>query len=89
MKSLIGGFITGLLFTAAFYVLFPLFIKGRMLEFTNEVVSTMIRQGLIIGIVFGIVFYLISLLSQRNKRKKELDEAMRDYFRGHLRDSEE
>lgn len=89
MKALIGGFISGLLFTTAFYVLFPLFIGGRMLEFTNEVVSAMIRQGLIIGIVFGLGFYLVSLLSQHSKRKRELDEAMRDYFKSHIGDLED
>lgn len=87
MKALIGGFISGLVFTAVFYLAFPLLIEGRMLKFDNEVVSTMIRQGLIIGIIFGLVFYLISLLSKHNKRKRELDEAMRDYFRGHTNEN--
>jgi len=86
MKALIGGFISGLVFTAVMYILFPLLIEGRMIDFDSEVVSTMIRQGLIIGIAFGLGFYLISLLSQRNKRKRELDDAMRKYFESHTKE---
>lgn len=86
MKVLIVSFIAGNIFVYAFYIIFPLVLEGSLIKFDSDVVSAMIRQGLISGIVFGLVFYLISLISQHNKRKRELDDAMRKYFESHTKE---
>lgn len=91
MKALIGGFITGVVFIGIFYILFPLLIEGRMIRFTSKVISTMTQQALITGLVFALVMYVISLASKRNRRKRELEDAMKKYFESktnHFGDSE-
>ena len=80
MKSFIVGYLVGIAFTVAFSILFPI-IMGFELSICKSYFIYMLRNSLILGFVFAIVFYLISLVSERNRRKRDLENAMTEFFR--------
>ena len=80
MKSFIIGYLVGIAFTVAFSILFPI-IMGFELSICKSYFIYMLRNSLILGFVFAIVFYLISLVSERNHRKRDLENAMTEFFR--------
>ena len=80
MKSFIFGYLVGIAFTVAFSILFPM-IMGFELNVCKSYFTYMLRNSLILGFVFAIVFYLISLVSERNRRKRDLENAMTEFFR--------
>ena len=80
MKSLIVGYLLGIALTAAFYFLFPI-LMGFDLNLCKSYWTDMIQKSLLVGFVFAIVFYLISIVSERNRRKKDLENAMTEFFR--------
>lgn len=86
MKVFIGGYLWGIAFTVIFYIVFPLVIAGRPLEFTERVVLAMARQGLVVGLVFAIVFYLIAAVTRRVRERREYEEAMRKYIEKRMND---
>lgn len=84
MKSIIVGYLVGIAFTVAFSILFPM-IMGFELSICKSYFIYMLRNSLILGFVFAIVFYLISLVSERNCRKRDLENAMTEFFRNNLK----
>lgn len=80
MKSFVVGYLSGIIFTAAFYVLFPI-LMGFGLDVCKSYLTDMLQKSLIIGLIFGFVFYLISLASERSRRKRDLENAMTEFFR--------
>ena len=84
MKSIVVGYLVGIAVTAAFSILFPI-IMGFELSICKSYLAYMLRNSLILGFVFAIVFYLISLVSERNRRKRDLENAMTEFFRNNLK----
>lgn len=84
MKSIVVGYLVGIAFTVAFSILFPI-IMGFELSVYKSYFTYMLRNSLILGFVFAIVFYLISLVSERNRRKRDLENAMTEFFRNNLK----
>lgn len=80
MKSFIVGYLTGIAFTVAFSILFPV-LMGFGLDVCKSYWTDMCRNSLILGFIFGFVFYLISLTSERNRRKRDMENAMTEFFR--------
>ena len=80
MKSFIVGYLIGIVFTVAFSILFPI-VMGFELSFCKSYFTYMLRNSLILGFVFAISFYLISLISERNRRKRDLENAMTEFFK--------
>lgn len=82
VRTLIVGYLFGIVFTWAIYFIMPIIMSdGGMLEvLISYHLSTIFRNSLIIGLIFGLVFGVIGWLSNRSNRKKELDDAMIEYF---------
>lgn len=80
MKSFGVGYLMGIAFTVAFYFLFPI-LMGWEFEISRTYLSDMLQKCLIIGIIFGCGFYIVSLISEHNRRKRELEDAMTEFFR--------
>lgn len=90
-KTLIVGYLFGVIFTWAIYFIMPIIMSdGEMIEILiNNHLSTIFRNSLIIGLIFGLVFGVIGWLGDRSNRKKELDDAMIEYFRNKAKEDEE
>lgn len=80
MKSFIVGYLAGIIFTVVFYILFPI-LMGFGLYVCKSYWTDMCRNSLILGFIFGFVFYFISLVSERNRRKRDMENAMTEFFR--------
>lgn len=83
VRTLIVGYLFGIVFTWAIYFIMPIIMSdGELISvLINYHLSTIFRNSLIIGLIFGLVFGVIGWLSNRSNRKKELDDAMIEYFR--------
>ena len=81
----------GIVSTFAMHFIIPIIMSdGGMLEvLINYHLSTIFRNSLIIGLIFGLVFGVIGWLSDRSNRKKELDDAMIEYFRNKAKEDKE
>ena len=91
VRTLVVGYLFGIVFTWAIYFIMPIIMSdGGMLEvLINYHLSTIFRNSLIIGLIFGLVFGVIGWLSNRSNRKKELDDAMIEYFRNKAKEDKE
>lgn len=90
-RTFIVGYLFGIIFTWAIYFIMPIIMSdGEMIEILiNHHLLTIFRNSLIIGLVFGLVFGVIGWLSDRSNRKKELDDAMIEYFRNKAKEDKE
>ena len=91
VRTLIVGYLFGIVFTWAIYFILPIIMSdGGMLEvLINYHLSTIFRNSLIIGLISGLVFGVIGWLSDWSNRKKELDDAMIEYFRNKAKEDKE
>ena len=90
MKRFIISYLVGVLFVLVFYIVFPLVMEGEMLDISNKkVLNTMLPQMMIVGTAFGVVFTIIGAISQRNKRKQDVEKAMKEYFEYQLKKEKE
>lgn len=91
VRTLIVGYLFGIVSTWAMYFILPIIMSdGGMLEvLINYHLSTIFINSLIIGLISGLVFGVIGWLSDRSNRKKELDDAMIEYFRNKAKEDKE
>ena len=91
VRTFIVGYLFGIVFTCAMYFILPIIMSdGGMLEvLINYHLSTIFRHSLIIGLISGSVFGVIGWLGDRSNRKKELDDAMIEYFRNKAKEDKE
>lgn len=91
VRTLIVGYLFGIVSTWAMYFIIPIIMSdGGMLEvLINYHLSTIFINSLIIGLISGLVFGVIGFLSDRSNRKKELDDAMIEYFRNKAKENKE
>lgn len=91
VRTLIVGYLFGIVSTWAMYFIIPIIMSdGGMLEvLINYHLSTIFINSLIIGLISGLVFGVIGWLSDRSNRKKELDDAMIEYFRNKAKEDKE
>lgn len=91
VRTLIVGYLFGIVSTWAMYFILPIIMSdGEMLEvLINYHLLTIFINSLIIGLISGLVFGVIGWLSDRSNRKKELDDAMIEYFRNKAKEDKE
>lgn len=91
VRTLIVGYLFGIVSTWAMYFILPIIMSdGGMLEvLINYHLSTIFINSLIIGLISGLAFGVIGWLSDRSNRKKELDDAMIEYFRNKAKEDKE
>lgn len=91
VRTLIVGYLFGIVFTWVMCLIMPIIMSdGEMLEvLINYHLLTIFSNSLIIGLISGLVFGVIGWLSDRSNRKKELDDAMIEYFRNKAKEDKE
>lgn len=91
VRTLIIGYLFGIVFTWAMYFIIPIMMSdgGKLEVLINYHLSTIFIDSLKIGLIFGLGFGVIGWLSDRSNRKKELDDAMIEYFRNKAKEDKE
>lgn len=91
VRTLIVGYLFGIVSTWAMYFIIPIVMSdgGMLGVLINYHLSTIFINSLIIGLIFGLAFGVIGWLSDRSNRKKELDDAMIEYFRNKAKEDKE
>lgn len=91
VRTLIVGYLFGIVSTWAIYFILPIIMSDieKLEVLINYHLSTIFRDSLTIGLISGLVFGVIGWLSDRSNRKKELDDAMIEYFRNKAKEDKE
>jgi hypothetical protein len=87
IKPFLFGYLFGFGLTWLLYIVFTM-AMGKIDLVINHA-EEILQQSLIWGIIGMLLFGVIGLLSKRQREKRELEEAMRDYFLSQTRKEEE
>jgi membrane-bound acyltransferase YfiQ involved in biofilm formation len=82
VKNLIFGYVFGFALVWLLYFIIPMIMGeskkiGMLLNYVDDILA----QSLVIALISAVLFVVIGMINERKREKRELEEAMIDYFK--------